>query len=119
MSDTRPTKAEPRVTVCLCTHNRPTYARDCLAGLRKQTVPQERFALLVVDSGSAAGKVGGAGRETAVDAGAPALGTFTRGIAAAEIVGRNPVREARSLERAPGRWPKSCRQVSVPTPALW
>jgi len=53
MSDACPTPAEPRVTVCLCTHNRPAYARDCLAGLRKQTVPQERFAMLVVDSGSA------------------------------------------------------------------
>jgi glucosyl-dolichyl phosphate glucuronosyltransferase len=40
--------------VCLCTHNRPAYARDCLAGLREQTVEQARFAVLVVDSGSAA-----------------------------------------------------------------
>ncbi len=52
MSGTCPSQAEPRVTVCLCTHNRPAYARDCLAGLRKQTVQQARFAVLVVDSGS-------------------------------------------------------------------
>ncbi len=54
MSDACPAQAEPRVTVCLCTHNRPAYARDCLAGLRKQTVDQARFAVLVVDSGSTA-----------------------------------------------------------------
>src|SRR5271168_4610282 len=54
MSDACPTQAEPRVTVCLCTHNRPGYARDCLAGLRKQTVEQGRFAVVVVDSGSSA-----------------------------------------------------------------
>jgi len=64
MSDARPTEAEPRVpepgvpeprvTVCLCTHNRASDARDCLAGVRKQNVPQERFSMLVVDSGSAA-----------------------------------------------------------------
>src|SRR5277367_3450686 len=47
-----PGLAEPRLTVCLCTHNRPEYVRDCLAGMRKQTVSQARFTLLVVDSGS-------------------------------------------------------------------
>jgi glucosyl-dolichyl phosphate glucuronosyltransferase len=54
MSDACPSEAEPRVTVCLCTHNRPAYVRDCLAGLRKQTVGLRRFAIVVVDSGSAA-----------------------------------------------------------------
>jgi glucosyl-dolichyl phosphate glucuronosyltransferase len=53
-SEACPSPAEPCVTVCLCTHNRPGYARACLAGLRKQTVEQARFAVLVVDSGSAA-----------------------------------------------------------------
>ncbi len=52
MSEACPSRAEPRVTVCLCTHNRPAYVRDCLAGLRKQTVEQQRFAVVVVDSGS-------------------------------------------------------------------
>ena len=43
---------EPRVTVCLCTHNRPDYVRDCLAGLLRQTVGTRRFCIVVVDSGS-------------------------------------------------------------------
>ena len=40
------------LTVCVCTHNRPRYVRDCLAGLRRQTVGEDRFAVLLVDSGS-------------------------------------------------------------------
>jgi GT2 family glycosyltransferase len=40
------------VTVCICTHNRPHYVRDCLAGLARQTACQDSFAVLVVDSGS-------------------------------------------------------------------
>lgn len=40
------------LTVCICTHNRPTYLRDCLQGLRRQTVGAEQFDILVVDSAS-------------------------------------------------------------------
>ena len=40
------------VTVCICTHNRPGYLRDCLEGLRRQTVAAEQFEILVVDSAS-------------------------------------------------------------------
>jgi glycosyltransferase involved in cell wall biosynthesis len=40
------------LTVCVCTHNRPRYVRDCLDGLRRQTVGPDRFAILIVDSGS-------------------------------------------------------------------
>jgi len=40
------------VTVCICTHNRPSYLCDCLEGLRRQTVAPERFGILVVDSAS-------------------------------------------------------------------
>ncbi len=40
------------LTVCLCTHNRPRYVRDCLAGLARQTVSHDRFQTLIVDSGS-------------------------------------------------------------------
>ena len=43
------------LTICICTHNRPRYVRDCLDGLRRQTVPRDRFAIQVVDSGSSAG----------------------------------------------------------------
>ena len=41
------------LTVCICTHNRPRYVRDCLDGLRRQTVSRDRFAVLLVDSASA------------------------------------------------------------------
>lgn len=40
------------LTVCICTHNRPRYVRDCLDGLRGQTVARDRFTVLIVDSGS-------------------------------------------------------------------
>ena len=45
----------PRLTVCVCTHDRPAYLRACLDGLRRQTVRPERFEVLVVDSASAPG----------------------------------------------------------------
>jgi glycosyltransferase involved in cell wall biosynthesis len=38
------------LTVCVCTHDRPRYVRDCLDGLRRQSVAQDRFAVLIVDS---------------------------------------------------------------------
>ena len=40
------------LTVCICTHDRPRYVRDCLEGLRRQTVGENHFVTLVVDSGS-------------------------------------------------------------------
>jgi glycosyltransferase involved in cell wall biosynthesis len=52
MRDARMFDAEPQVTVCICTHNRPGYVRCCLAGLLTQTVRTDRFAVLVVASGS-------------------------------------------------------------------
>jgi glycosyltransferase involved in cell wall biosynthesis len=42
------------LTVCICTHDRPTYVRDCLEGLRLQTAAAERFEVLLVDSASSA-----------------------------------------------------------------
>ncbi len=42
------------LTVCICTHDRPRYVRDCLEGLRHQTVPEDRFVTMVVDSASPA-----------------------------------------------------------------
>ena len=44
----------PRLTVCVCTHDRPAYLRACLDSLRRQTVRADRFEVLVVDSASAA-----------------------------------------------------------------
>ncbi len=40
------------ITVCICTHDRPRYVRDCLNGLRQQTVGPDRFGIIVVDSAS-------------------------------------------------------------------
>jgi glycosyltransferase involved in cell wall biosynthesis len=40
------------ITACICTHDRPHYLRDCLNGLRHQTVGAGRFDILVVDSAS-------------------------------------------------------------------
>ena len=40
------------LTVCVCTHDRPRYVRDCLAGLRRQTIAPERFEILIIDSAS-------------------------------------------------------------------
>lgn len=41
-----------RLTVCICTHNRPADVRDCLAGLRRQTAGHGSHTVLLVDSGS-------------------------------------------------------------------
>src|SRR3954452_10401799 len=49
-----PTLAGMDLTVCICTHDRPLYVRDCLNGLRQQTVRRDRFAILLVDSASSA-----------------------------------------------------------------
>jgi len=46
-----PPSPAPWITVCVCSHERADYLRDCLDGLRLQTATGE-FAVLVVDSGS-------------------------------------------------------------------
>ncbi|HEY0185265.1 MAG TPA: glycosyltransferase [Rhodopila sp.] len=40
------------LTVCICTQDRPGYVRDCLDGLRHQTLPPDRFSTVLVDSAS-------------------------------------------------------------------
>ncbi|HET6610018.1 MAG TPA: glycosyltransferase [Rhodopila sp.] len=40
------------LTVCICTHDRPRYVRDCLDGLARQTMSRDQFSLLIVDSAS-------------------------------------------------------------------
>jgi len=42
------------ITVCVCTHDRPGYVRNCLDGLRQQTIGRDRFDVVLVDSGSPA-----------------------------------------------------------------
>jgi glycosyltransferase involved in cell wall biosynthesis len=41
-----------QLTICICTHNRPAYVRDCLEGLRHQTAERDRFSVQIVDSAS-------------------------------------------------------------------
>jgi glycosyltransferase involved in cell wall biosynthesis len=41
------------LTVCICTRDRPGYVSDCLDGLRRQTVADDLFTVIVVDSDSA------------------------------------------------------------------
>jgi len=71
----------------------------------------------VVGNGPAE-KAGDAERVTTVGDDVPALGTFTRGITAVEMVksrtSGNPTCEARSPWRALRRRPRSCRQVLSP-----
>ncbi|MGH7041789.1 MAG: glycosyltransferase family 2 protein, partial [Acetobacteraceae bacterium] len=43
----------PELSVCICTHNRPGDVRLCLDALRAQTVPADRWEILVIDSASA------------------------------------------------------------------
>jgi GT2 family glycosyltransferase len=42
----------PVITVCICTHARPGYVWQCLAGLAGQTVGSEAFETVVMDSAS-------------------------------------------------------------------
>jgi len=44
----------PKLSICVCTHNRPHYLAGCLERLRRQTAERELFEVLVVDSASAA-----------------------------------------------------------------
>jgi glycosyltransferase involved in cell wall biosynthesis len=46
------------LTVCICTHDRPRYVRDCLEGLGRQTVARDRFTVLLVDSASPSNAAG-------------------------------------------------------------
>ena len=75
-----------KLTVCLCTHNRPGYVADCLAGLRAQTVPREQFGILVVDSGST-GEVHAALAAMAASHGARLIRVDQPGVSAARNAG--------------------------------
>jgi len=45
----------PKLSICICTHNRPHYLAGCLGALHRQTAAPELFEVLVVDSASPAG----------------------------------------------------------------
>ncbi len=44
----------PRLSVILCSHDRLHYVRSCMASLARQTVGQDGFEIILVDSGSPA-----------------------------------------------------------------
>jgi glycosyltransferase involved in cell wall biosynthesis len=44
---------DPRISVVICTHNRPEYLERALQSLRDQSLPAPEFEVLVVDNGSA------------------------------------------------------------------
>lgn len=47
--------AEPLVSVIIPVWNSPRLIRDCLAAIERQTLPRDRFEILVVDNGSTDG----------------------------------------------------------------
>jgi Glycosyl transferase family 2 len=51
----RPTTAAPRLSVLLCPFDRATPLRSALESLCRQTLPSERFEVVVVDDGSSDG----------------------------------------------------------------
>lgn len=75
-----------QLTVCICTHNRPRYVRDCLAGLARQTAAPGSFAILVVDSGST-GDVPAELTGLAADSGAALLRLDEPGVSLARNAG--------------------------------
>ena len=44
--------SSPRVTACVCTVNRAAFLDACLRSLLTQSLPRERYEILVVDNGS-------------------------------------------------------------------
>jgi glycosyltransferase involved in cell wall biosynthesis len=64
-----PAAATPAVTICICTHARPGYVRQCLAGIAAQTVAAGLFETIVVDSASPASAAAALKRIVAVHPG--------------------------------------------------
>ncbi len=97
----------PELSVCICTHNRPEDVRLCLDSLRMQTLPAERWEILVIDSASAPAQ-------------AAALARLVTGYGAArlirlEVPGLSLARNAgAAAARAP--WIAYLDDDAVPTP---
>jgi len=81
------------LTVCICTRNRPRYVRDCLAGLARQTIPPDQFAILIVDSCST-GDTQAELRRLATDAHATLLRLEQSGVSRARNAGAEACRTA-------------------------
>jgi len=81
------------LTVCICTHNRPGYLGDCLAGLLRQTADRACFDILIVDSASTPGVAAELVRRAA-QAGATLVRVDQPGISAARNAGAQATRAA-------------------------
>jgi glycosyltransferase involved in cell wall biosynthesis len=77
----------PAVTVCVCTHSRPGYVRQCLAGLAGQTVGLAAFETIVVDSASSPDAAAALTRIVAEFAGARLLVMDRPGVSLARNAG--------------------------------
>jgi glycosyltransferase involved in cell wall biosynthesis len=77
----------PAVTVCICTHARPGYARQCLQGLAGQTVDPRLFEIVVVDSASPASAAAALARIVAAHPGVRLLAMDRPGVSLARNAG--------------------------------
>jgi glycosyltransferase involved in cell wall biosynthesis len=82
----------PKLSVCVCTHNRPDYLAGCLEALRGQTASAELFEVLVVDSASAAGPAAVTARLAAAIPNARLLRVDRPGLSVARNVGADAAR---------------------------
>jgi glycosyltransferase involved in cell wall biosynthesis len=77
----------PELSVCICTHNRPEDVRLCLDGLRAQTLPAERWEILVVDSACAPAQAAALARMVADHGAARLIRLDTPGLSLARNAG--------------------------------
>jgi GT2 family glycosyltransferase len=77
----------PAVTVCICTHARPGYVRQCLAGLAAQTAPKAMFETIVVDSASPPSAAGALARVVALHPGVRLIVADRPGVSLARNAG--------------------------------
>jgi len=80
-----------RLTVCICTHNRADYVRDCLDGLRRQTAGCGSHGVLLVDSGSCGSLPAQLRALTAAHPGARVIRLNQPGLSAARNAGARAV----------------------------
>ena len=97
----------PELSVCICTHNRPEDVRLCLDGLRAQTLPADRWEILVIDSASAPGRAAALARLVAGYGAARLIRLDVAGLSLARNAGA-------AAARAP--WIAYLDDDAVPTP---
>ena len=79
------------ITVCICTHDRPSYVQSCLDGLVLQTARADRFEVLLVDSAST-GSIPGTLVALAEASGARLIRVEKPGVSAARNAGARAAR---------------------------